>query len=414
MYNEKLIYLAKIYYINTIYKMSFTKQSTADKIYYDIVVSNISSVEQSPPTLYFNETRNNPFILDPETYYLSIVRFTLDTTTLPIIQPLIQPNQSNRDLTLYSFTLSWTNPIAPFEEFNFQQFVIYEPQNLSVIAPSPPSQTDTGLQNTQTGYYDIFNSQFWIYLVNKCLISAYNGLNALVVGAGLVLPSANIPVMTWDNVNNIAILNADVAGYDDTSANYISIWMNSNMYQLFSSFPVIIQGLSASGLGKNVVVATNSLGGSNQVRFPPVSPTYTALQIIQEHSTLAVWTPITSVVFTSNTLPIVPNQVSAPLLFFDGNRFNSGGNNSNISQIITDFVGEEGNYKPSITYLPTAQYRLVSLMGNTPIYNLDVEVFYKNRVGELVPFRLSSGSTATIKILFTRKGTEGDGGGNFI
>jgi hypothetical protein len=392
--------------------MSFTKQATADKIYYDITVSNLSSVETTPPTLYFNETRNNPFILDPETYYLSIVRFTLDTTTLPVIQPQIQPNQSNRDLTLYSFTLSWTNPVAPFQEFNFQQFVIFEPQNLSTIIPAPPSQTNTGLQNTSTGYYDIYSTQYWIYLINKTLISAYNGLNALVVGAGLVLPSANIPVMTWSNESNIAILNADIAGYDDTQANYISIWMNSNMYQLFSSFPVIIQGLSTAGLGKNVRIATNSLGGSNQVQFPPVAPTYTALQIVQEYSTLAVWTPITSIVFTSNTLPIVPNQVSAPLLFFNGNRFSSGGNNSNISQVITDFVGGDGIYKPSITYLPTAQYRLVSLMGNTPIYNLDVEVFYKNRVGELVPFRLSSGSTATIKILFTRKGTEGDGIGN--
>lgn len=392
--------------------MSFTQQATADKIYYDIVVSNLSSEEAPPPVLYFNETRNNPFIIDPDSYYLSIVRFTLDTTTLPIIQPSIQPNQSNRDLTLYSFTLSWTNPVAPFQEFNYQQFVIYQPQDLGTIVPSPPSQTTNGLQNNSTGYYDIYSTQYWIFLINTTLTQAYAGLNALVVGAGLALPSPNAPVMTWDNINNIAVLNADNAGYNDSVANYIGIWMNSNMYQLFSSFPVIIQGLSTSGLGKNVRVTTTSLGGSNLIQFPPVSPTYTAIQVVQEYSTISVWTPITSIVFTSNTLPIVPNQVSAPLLFFNGNRFISGGNNANISQVITDFVGGDGIYKPSITYLPTAQYRLVSLMGNTPIYNLDVEVFYKNRVGELVPFRLSSGSTATIKILFTRKGTEGDGSGN--
>lgn len=392
--------------------MSFTKQATADKIYYDITVSNISSVEAPPPLLYFNETRNNPFILNPESYYLSIVRFTLDTTTLPIIQPQIQPNQPNRDLTLYSFTLSWTNPVAPFQEFNYQQFVIYEPQNLGATVPAPPSQTVSGLQNNGTGYYDIYSTQYWIYLINKALIDAYNGLNALVVGAGLVLPSPNAPVMTWDNTGDIAILNVDNAGYNDSNPNYISVWMNSNMYQLFSSFPVIIYGLSTTGLGKNVRIATTSLGGSNLIQFPPVAPTYTAIQVVQEYSTIPVWTPITSIVFTSNTLPIIPNQVSAPLLFFNGNKFSSGGNNANISQVITDFVGSEGNYKPSITYLPTAQYRLVSLMGNTPVYNLDVEVFYKNRVGELVPFRLSSGSTATIKILFTRKGTEGDGLGN--
>ena len=392
--------------------MSFTKQATADKIYYDITVSNISSVEAPPPILYFNETRNNPFILNPESYYLSIVRFTLDTTTLPVIQPTIQPNQPNRDLTLYSFTLSWTNPVAPFQEFNYQQFIIYQPQNLGALVPSPPSQTNTKLQNNETGYYDVYSTQYWIYLVNTALVQAYTGLNALVVGAGLVLPSPNAPVMTWVNESDIAVLNADNAGYNDSVSNHIEIYMNSNMFQLFSSFPVIIYGLDSLALGKNVRIATTSLGGSNLIQYPPVSPTYTAIQIIQEYTTTPVWTPITSIVFTSNTLPIIPNQVSAPLLFLNGSKFSSGGNNSNISQIITDFVGADGNYKPSITYLPTAQYRLVSLMGNTPIYNLDVEVYYKNRVGELVPFRLSSGSTATIKILFTRKGTEGDGLGN--
>jgi hypothetical protein len=40
---------------------------------------------------------------------------------------------------------------------------------------------------------------------------------------------------------------------------------------------------------------------------------------------------------------------------------------------------------------------------------LDIGVFYKDRVGVLVPFRLPSGGTATIKILFTRKYTENGG-----
>jgi len=147
----------------------------------------------------------------------------------------------------------------------------------------------------------------------------------------------------------------------------------------------------------------SGFGGANVVPFPPVAPTYTALQIVQEYSTVSLWTPVTSIVFTSNTLPIVANQVSAPLLFFNGKRFQSGGNNSNIAQIITDFVASDGIYKPNLVYIPSAQYRLVDLVGNSPLYNIDIEVFYKNRVGEFIPLRLGSGGTATVKILFTRK-----------
>lgn len=390
--------------------MSLTQRETADKIYYDITISNLQNSTTAGPNIYFNETRNSPFILDPSSYYLSIVRFTLDTNTLPVIQPDIQPTpNSNVNLTSYSITLEWSNPVAPFQTFLEQTFITFIPQNLQAIVPAPPSQTTTGLQNNETGYYDIFNYQYWILLVNNTFQQCFTALNAQVVAAGLVLPTPNSPVMSWDTQTNIAILNADQAGYDDTTANYIDIYFNPALFNIFSSFPFIIEKTDVIAGGKNARIIMSGFGGANVVQFPPVAPTYVALQIVQEYSTLALWTPITSIVFTSNTLPIVANQVSAPLLFFNGKRFQSGGNNSNIAQIITDFVANDGIYKPNIVFIPSAQYRLVNLVGNSPLYNIDIEVFYKNRVGEFIPVRLNSGGTATIKLLFTRKGTEGDG-----
>ena len=389
--------------------MSFTTRDTPDKVYYDITISNLANVDSVPPVLYFNETRNNPFINDPESYYLSIVRFTLDTNTLPVITPEIQPNQANRNLTVYSITLDWDNPVAPFQSFTQQEFLIFDPQNKQATVPAPPSQTTNGLQNNNTGYYDIYNYQYWILLVNQTFQNCFNNLNAQVVAAGLVLPTTYAPIMSWDIQQNVALLSADNAGYNDTTANYIKIYFNPSMFNLFSSFPFIIESSDVVAGGKNARIIMSGFGGANLVPYPPVAPVYTALQIVQEYSTLALWTPITSIVFTSNTLPIVANQVSAPLIFSNGKRFTSGGNNANIAQVITDFVVDYGVYKPSITYIPSAQYRLVNLVGNTPLYNIDIEVFYRNRVGELIPFRLGSGGTATVKILFTRKGTEGEG-----
>lgn len=387
--------------------MSLTQRETGDKIYYDIVVTNLATIDKPPPILYFNETRNTPFVLDPESYYLSIVRFSIDTPTLPVIQPEIQPNQTNVNLTTYSITLSWKNPIAPFQTFDSQQYIIYSPQNLEATIPSAPAFTNTKLQNNVTGYYDIINYQYFIYLVNQTFTTAFNALNLAVTAAGLVLPSNYAPVMDWNTSDNTAVITADQAGYDDTSANYIKIYFNPSFYQLFSSFPVVIEGFGI-GLGKNVRLVTNSFGGANIVQYPPVAPVYTGLQVYQEFSTISLWTPVTSIVFTSNTLPVVTNQLSAPLLFFDGSQFVGGGNNSNVSQVITDFIANDAIYKPSLIYEPSAQYRLVDLVGNRPLYTFDLNVYYKNRVGELIPFRLSSGSTATIKILFSRKGTEGN------
>ena len=390
--------------------MSFTFQDTADNVYYDVTITNLETINRNPPSLYFNETRNTPFVYDPESYYLSIIRFTLDTPTLPVFIPVIQPNQGNRDLTIYSVTLSWTNPVAPFQQFNQQTFVNFIPQIEDVVVPAPPSQTTDGLQNNQTGYYEILNYQYWILLLNNTFTACFNALNAQVVGAGLVLPSANAPTMSWDTVSNCAVLTAEQVGYDNSLPNTIEIYMNPALYQIFSSFTAIIKGSVGVTNGKNIQIVMDGFGGATVVVFPPTAPPasqYDALQIVQEYSTLALWTPITSIVFTSNTLPVVPANISSPLLFINGEVYNNGGNNSNISQVVTDFVSDDGIYKPNIVYTPSAQYRLINLVGNTPIYNLDLNVYWKSRTGVLQPFKLSSGSTATIKLLFTRKGTGG-------
>jgi hypothetical protein len=378
---------------------------TPDKLYYDITITNLQTKTTPPPIASFNESRNIPFVYKPEDYFFSIIRFTLDTPTLPILTPDIVPFSSNRNLTIYSFTLQWTNPVAPFQTFTEQTPIIFIPQDQQADLPNPPSLTSNGLQNNLGGYYNIYNYQYWIFLCNNTLTQCFNDLNTQVLAAGLSLPTVNAPVLTFDTQNNIGILNADQAGYDYTVSDHIKIYFNPALFQLFSSFPVIIENITSPSLGLNLLIDTNTFGGSNLVSYPPISPTYTAIQVFQEYSTIALWTPITSIVFTSSTLPIIPNQVSAPLLFFDG-RIITNGNNSNISQIITDIVSDTGIYKPNIVYNPQAEYRLIELQGNRPLNNVDISIFYKNRVGELIPFRLSSGSTATVKILFTKKGSQ--------
>jgi len=384
--------------------MSFTQHSQADKIYYDVVITNVETVTKPPPTLYFNETRNSPFLQNPQDYYISIIRFTLDTPTLPIFIPEIQPNQGNLNLTIYSVSLNWTDPLTSINYVQ-SEYVIYSPQNNSAVVPLAPNQYSSGLQNNSTGYYNIFTFQYWIYLINNTFTTCFNNLVAQLP-LGTSLPTTNAPILTFDTNSQIAILNCDVLGYNYTSSNYIEIYMNPALFQLFSSFPFTINTFNSVANNLNVLIQTNTFGGANEIPFPPINPTYTAIQVIQEYSTIALWSPITSVVFCSQTLPIVPTQISAPSVFIDGVTYTNG-NNAVVSQIITDFVSDNGFYKPNIVYNPSAQYRLIDLQGNRPLANLDIEVYWKDRIGALQPFLLGSGCTATIKILFTKKHSGG-------
>ena len=88
--------------------MSFNSNHIAERLYYDILASNLNTKSSTNPILTFQETRAKPFIYSPQNYYLSIVRFSLDTCSLPIFVPTIQANQPSR-----------SNSISPtFTEFN--------------------------------------------------------------------------------------------------------------------------------------------------------------------------------------------------------------------------------------------------------------------------------------------------------
>jgi hypothetical protein len=373
-----------------------------DHEYIDVYAINGNSISALPVPVQFTQTRSLPFLYKPEDYYLSVVRFQIDTNSLPVFSCAIQYNQPNRDLSIYSVTLSWTNPVAPFQTFNEQTFLTWVPQDLASPLPRPPSLTDNKFQDNSGGYYFAYNYSYFIQLVNNTFSTCFLALNTQVVLAGLALPTFAAPVFTWDSESNVAILNADILGYNQTVVNHIGIYLNLPLGQLFNSLPVYIEPFPAL-LGKNFRVDTDNFGNAQVVPFPFYLPTYNALQIFQEQTAVNVWSPISSIVFTSNTLPINSTNVCNPSIFLDGNSTNNNGNNSDIAQVITDFQAENNIYKNSVLYIPSGENRYVDLMGTSPLYTIDINVLWKNKLGELQPFRLSAGCSASIKVLFERK-----------
>lgn len=378
------------------------KRAMFDHEYIDVYAINANSIDSLPVPVQFTQTRSLPFLYKPEDYYLSVVRFQIDTNSLPVFNCLIQYNQPDINLSIYSVTLSWTNPVAPFQTFNQQTFISWLPQDLASPIPRPPSLTDNKFQDDSGGYYYCYNYSYFLQIVNNALSTCFILLNQQVVFAGLVLPTLVAPVMTWNNDSNIAVLNADLLGYDQTNINHIKIFMNLPLYQLFNSMPAYIQPFPAL-LGKNYLIDTNNFGNSQVTPFPFYNPTYDALQVFQEQTAVNIWSPVTSIVFTSNTLPINSTNVCNPSIFLNGNSTNNNGNNSDIAQVITDFQAENNIYKNSCLYIPSGENRYVDLMGTTPLYTIDINMFWKNKIGVLYPFRLSVGCSASIKIMFERK-----------
>jgi hypothetical protein len=385
-------------------KLNKTRPSN---VYYDIAVSNLQSSSVKPQAFSFQDTRTTPFVMVPEDYTLSIIRFTCGTSSLPVFIPQIQPDQGNRDLTIYSVTLT-------FQGFEVQTFIDWNPQDLSAPLPPAPNQTQNKRQFNQEGYYNCYSYTFFIERIYAAFTTCFNNLDILVTAAGGALPTIYPPLINWDPTTNSASLYADTEGYDVNPVvpvDQIGVFMNANLFQLFNSFPHVFLGYSATN-GKNYKIPFVDIGGTNAVNIiPPGQPvpvppatytTYRAIIWTQEQSTTASWSPILSVVFTSNTLPIVGNQVSTPVVFSDNQNIVLGGNNADFQNIITDIVSSDGNYRPNLVYNPSAEFRRISLMGDRPLYSVDINIFYKILTGDLIPLRLFSGESVTMKLLFEK------------
>jgi hypothetical protein len=383
-----------------------------DNIYYDLVITNFKSETTEPQKIYFNENRTNPIINNSGDYKLSIVRFSVDTQALPLFIPEIQPNQDDPNLTVYSVSMSYL-PEGTSTPIVVQQYIAWIPQNKNEPIPPPPSATGTGLQSDAGKYYYCMSYQYWVGLVYTALQTCFTNLQTAVYNAGYTTALYNDlpPVITWNNDTKCAVLYCPSANFNNYSSyspltenpQAVQLYFNSPLFALFSSFPATYFTNSTS-LGQNWRIAVGDFTGTNSIYLPSTFTSANSTlysQVFQEYSTISNWSPVTSVCFLSSTLPIVSNQMSAPLLYNDG-RVISIGNNANFAQIITDLETLDNCYKPSLLYVPSGEYRYISMTGTSPISNIDVSVMWRNKLGILQPLYLASGGTCTIKFLFEK------------
>lgn len=414
------------------------RDNNPDQVYYDVTISNFQSSNTLPPVFYYNESRTLPFINCPEDYYLSIIRFSVDTGTLPVWIPSIVPNQGNPDLTIYNITLTYS--VGGNDYTSGPTPIIWVPQDVSTLPPPPPpNQTSNGLQNNTTGYYNTYSYQYMALLITNTYKTALTVLTGAVLAGGDTMPTYDVwsggaiytihaedfpPLFQWDTTSDTGSiftipqydLNPDVNS--TLSGNEpIKMYWNAPLFYLFNSFPVTINGYSLLGGNENFQIGVVNQGGLNTslITPPQVDTIATSVAPIsipyistyQETSTIANISPVSAIVFTSNTMPITPNQVSTPLVLNNNQQLGFQGNNSDFANIVTDLVSESGAYRPFLVYQPSAQYRLITLNGNRPLFNLDLQIFYRLTNGSLVPFRLASGGTVTIKIAFLKKDADG-------
>lgn len=349
-------------------------------IYLDLQVKNNFNTGNIKSQVVLTDNRNTPIVQNASNYKMSVVRFTCDTNFLPVFLVTIKPEQSDPNLTIYSVTLENNG-------FFVTKPIIWSPEMSAPVPPSPSSNPN-GNQQALTSYYYLLNYQHFIKLINKAYKEAMDELKILDVSL-IGIPE---PYLFWNTDNLTAEMRGVSTNFNVENLSHVNIYMNVSLYALFSSFSAKETFLSNERDYKLKLESNNTsnIVGSNVI-------------LKQNYSTIANWSPVSSIVFASTILPIRPSNISSPITYRNGLILPAGGSNNSTINIISDISTNEQSFKPNIIYNPSAEYRFIDLLSSGPISNVNILVFWKSKTGLFVPLVLNSGSSASMKILFQKK-----------
>lgn len=367
-----------------------------DHIYFDLVIKNFQSTTQESKQLIFNESRNSPFINNSGEYYMAITRFQVDTYSIPSFIPDIQPNQSNANLMIQSVSLKYTNGTNTYS--TNPVYLTWIPVNTYAQVPNGPSSNSNGMQ-TDSIYYYSYSFEHLITLFNNALTTAMTQLKALVPGGSL--NSVDPPFITWNHELETASIYAEAAHFNIENTTHTKIYFNRPSYALFSSFSAFRNDINSPNENIYQLMMSNKFGDA-LVQNSLLLSNKVLIKLDQEVKTISNISPVSSIVFTTSTIPLVRNELSAPVVYNNGTLLPSNFNN-NFGMIITDFCTLDNAYKPTILYQPSAEYRRLDLTGNQPLRDIDIQVWWKNKSGVLSPLLLWSGGSCSVKLVFEKK-----------
>lgn len=358
---------------------------------------------ESPVEATYNVTKTDPILDRCSDYYCSIVRFDIPLDQIPLAICPIIPNQSNPDLTPLIIGIEYgvTGGLGSRYPVNVNYF------NQNPL--TPPIQN----QPTQivTPYYYIYSYQNFINMFNAALSTSW-----VESGLATLFPHYFAPYFYFDPTTNLISLIVPKCFVTLTSpATHIpTIFMNSALNTYLDAFNVTYRFYdSPQGNDVYFILSANNTpdhffypGGvlvptaTDPATTDPAVPYY--YKFTQEYSVLEYWLSLRKILVTSSNIPIRSEYLPS------GGIANVNDNGINATfPVISDFVpniGESAGSSRSIAhYLPSAQYRLVDMVSDNSLQNVDIRLYWQDDDGNIYPLELSVFQQANLKILFTRK-----------
>lgn len=357
----------------------------------------------------YSGSYSEPILKDPSEWHLSIVRFNIPTSLIPICFVAPQGGQGNVNLLNYSVSLQ--APGGPIR----QAFLSWTSEFSATVAPAPTGPVPNPLTSpaaytafsttpaTTLQYYSVYSYQHFINLINAAFAAAFTAASA---DAGWPVAATFPPFMTFDSSTSLITLTAQTA-YDSKALAPIGVYMNSELMEFFqgtfftisNGFQGLPPGPVSPTTGSDYKLLIYDTGNNSVPNIPnPGAVAQAGFAMRQEFPALALWTDFKGISFQTGVTP-VNVEYPAP----NGTGTVTGGS----IPVITDFYPATSigtDVRSQITYVPAGEYRLSDLISTAPLSKLDFKIYWQDQFDNYFPVFCTHNTCVNAKLMFRKKG----------
>ena len=356
---------------------------TSDNVYVDLKVENVS--EMRTVKAQFTQTKTTQLLDNPSNYYLTLARWKVPAFELPVlIFPINKSSNAGPDESQYIITFETSTGLYSFPLY----YVSYNVPNTGI-----PKLVGDGTA-APSKYWFVYSYQQMLNIINHALQMCFDNVVGKPVGA------TTAPYMIYDSATKLFSLIAEQPyftcditpqpsppTFPNTPPTFdapIKIFFNYKLYSLFNSIPsrTIPSNQATNHRDVQILVADykNNTTPSGE------------LIIQQDFSSVTFWNPVKQILFLTKLIPINSEYTSV--------------SSNSFQKILTDFEPTNSwtsDVQTTLQYFPQGQYRLTDLIGNQPLYNIDLTVKWLDIDGneyfvEIPPFQQFSA-----KLLFLKR-----------
>jgi hypothetical protein len=360
----------------------------SDKVYYNVDIVSKPADGQFMTDASFNVILNQALIEDVSKFKLLVQKFKIDSAGIPLFhvelqQPQPPVNINENFLTNYKIYLL-TNSTMLYSTQLLYSRPFGKPANIIKVDGS-------------NIYYDNRDSLFAVYSYDVFITMINEAISKLYSMASLSTPP---PFFVYDHQlekvcyyfpasdNNSLFFSRNLQ-------NFIGEGFNTTLY--YQKPPSITDSVYSITSENNPLIQNIvSINGNNYI------------QTIQEYKAMSSWSSVSRILFVSNKLPI--KREFYPFASNTGILNNNSSSYENLlsMNIICSFLfpsTDAGDYRTNIVYsspsVDTAD--LIDMSNSGAIREVDIQVFWSDKYGNIYPVRLGVNKQINIRFAFAKK-----------